>query len=312
MRCEMNNIYDVIIIGSGPAGLSAAVYAERAKLHMLVLEENGMSGGQVALTYDVDNYLGFHSINGFDLSMKFTQHADELGVKITQDDIKEITTENDLHTVVGAKNRYKTKTVVIATGASHKKLGVDGEERLRGKGVSYCATCDGNFFRNRTVAVVGGGDTAVEDAIYLANLCKKVYLIHRRDHLRAARSLEEKLLSFANVEIIWDTIVEQIQGNDVVEALQVKNTMTKATAEIKLDGIFIAVGITPNSESFRTFVATDERGFIIGNEDCETPIAGVFVAGDIRTKNFRQIVTAVADGAVAIHSVEQYLMRYKA
>lgn len=304
----MSEIYDLIIIGSGPAGLSAAVYAQRAKLNTLVLEKNGMSGGQVALTYDVDNYLGFPNITGFDLSMKFKAHADALGANIIKDNVMEIKTVDTLHTVVGGKAEYVGKTVMIATGATHKKLGVDGEARLSGRGVSYCATCDGNFFRNKVVAVVGGGDTAAEDAIYLARLCKKVYLVHRRDRLRAAKSLQDKVLAMDNVEVLWDCTIESIQGGEFVEGIKVKNLITETSREIGLDGVFAAIGITPNSQSFKSSVVMDENGFIIADEECQTPTKGVFAVGDVRTKTLRQIVTAVADGAVAVHAVEQYLM----
>jgi len=304
----MEKIYDLIIIGGGPAGLSAAVYAERAKLDMILLEKAPVSGGQVLNTYEVDNYLGFPGINGFDLGMKFKEHAEKLGVTFKEGDVVSVELDGEVKSVVTDKETYKAKAVLIATGAAHRKLEVPGEEELSGMGVSYCATCDGAFFKGRTVAVVGGGDVAVEDAIFLARLCEKVYVIHRRDEFRAAKTLVERLKNCANVEIIWDSVVESIKGEDEVEAVKVKNVKTNEVSELALQGVFIAVGMLPNTESFKGVVETDGTGYIKAGEDCVTSVPGVFAAGDVRTKQLRQIVTAVADGANAISSVERYLM----
>lgn len=302
----MGEIYDVVIIGSGPAGLAAAIYAERAELNAIVIEKNVVSGGQVLTTYEVDNYPGVRGIGGYDLGMKFREHADSLGADFVEDEVLFIETEGKVKKVVCAGQTYETKTVIIATGAGHRKLGIPGEEELSGMGVSYCATCDGAFFRGKTTAVIGGGDVAIEDAIFLARLCKKVYLVHRRDELRGAKSLQKKLFSLENVELVWDSIPERIEGENKVEKLVVSNVKTKETRELELQGVFVAVGINPNSAPFEGLVEM-ENGYIKAGEDCATSCPGIFAAGDVRTKGLRQIVTAVSDGANAITSVERYL-----
>ncbi|OUQ14957.1 thioredoxin-disulfide reductase [Lachnoclostridium sp. An14] len=302
----MGEIYDVVIIGSGPAGLAAAIYAERAELNAIVIEKNVVSGGQVLTTYEVDNYPGVRGIGGYDLGMKFREHADSLGADFVEDEVLCIETEGKVKKVVCAGQTYETKTVIIATGAGHRKLGIPGEEELSGMGVSYCATCDGAFFRGKTTAVIGGGDVAIEDAIFLARLCKKVYLVHRRDELRGAKSLQKKLFSLENVELVWDSVPERIEGENKVEKLVVSNVKTKETKELELQGVFVAVGINPNSAPFEGLVEM-ENGYIKAGEDCATSCPGIFAAGDVRTKGLRQIVTAVSDGANAITSVERYL-----
>lgn len=302
----MGEIYDTVIIGSGPAGLAAAIYAERAELNAIVIEKNVVSGGQVLTTYEVDNYPGVRGIGGYDLGMKFREHADSLGADFVEDEVLCIETEGKVKKVVCAGQTYETKTVIIATGAGHRKLGIPGEEELSGMGVSYCATCDGAFFRGKTTAVIGGGDVAIEDAIFLARLCKKVYLVHRRDELRGAKSLQKKLFSLENVELVWDSIPERIEGENKVEKLVVSNVKTKETRELELQGVFVAVGINPNSAPFEGLVEM-ENGYIKAGEDCATSCPGIFAAGDVRTKGLRQIVTAVSDGANAITSVERYL-----
>ncbi len=305
-------MYDLIIIGSGPAGLSAAIYGKRAGLDVLVLEKNPMSGGQVLNTYEVDNYLGMPMMNGFEMGMKFRQHADDTGVIFENVQVTGLADKND-YKIVTAKDgdvdkAYETKAVILATGASHALLNVPGEERLAGKGVSYCATCDGAFYKDRTVAVVGGGDVAVEDAVFLSRLCKKVFLIHRRDSLRAAKSLQDRLFQCDNVEVIWDSVVEEICGQEQVESLRVRGLKENSTKVITVEGIFIAVGIHPNTELFKNIVQCDESGYCLAGEDCVTQTDGIFAAGDVRTKALRQIITAVADGANAVASVEKYLM----
>lgn len=305
----MDKIYDLIIIGGGPAGLSAAVYAQRAKLDMILLEKAPVSGGQVLNTYEVDNYLGLPGINGFDLGMKFKEHAEKLGVTFKEGDVVSIEVDGDVKSIVTDKETYKAKSVIIATGAVHRKLEVPGEEELSGMGVSYCATCDGAFFKGRKVAVVGGGDVAVEDAIFLARLCEKVYVIHRRDEFRAAKTLVGSLKQCPNVEIIWDSVVEEIKGEDEVQAVSLKNVKTGEKSEVELQGVFVAVGMIPNTEAFvGSSLDLDAIGYIKAGEECVTNVPGVFVAGDVRTKSLRQIVTAVADGANAVSSVERYLM----
>jgi thioredoxin reductase (NADPH) len=304
----MEQAYDMIIIGAGPAGMSAAIYAARAGMTLLVLEKTGIQGGQVLSTYEVDNYPALPGISGFDLCMKMKEHMDKMGVSSRDADVDKIIDQGKFKMVCTQEGNFITKTVVIATGAHHAKLGVEGEETLSGMGVSYCATCDGAFFKGRTVAVVGGGDVAVEDAIFLARGCEKVYLIHRRDELRAAKSLQEKLFKLTNVEIIWDSIVTQITGESQVEAVQLENVKTGEKTTRKVQGVFVAVGIQPNSEAFGEFVEMDEKGYIKAGEDGETSVAGVYAVGDVRTKALRQIITAAADGANAVTSAEKYLL----
>ena len=292
-------MYDLIIIGSGPAGLSAAVYGKRAGLKLLVLEKAPMSGGQILNTYEVDNYLGLPGINGFDMGMQFRAHADKLGVEFREAEVAEICDRGESKLVKTDIGEFEAKTVILATGAVHAHLNVPGEEELSGMGVSYCATCDGAFFRGRTVAVVGGGDVALEDAIYLARTCEKVYLIHRRDELRGAMVLQEELKRLENVEILYHTVVEEIAGTDAVQGLRIRDTGSGAESELAVQGVFIAVGIHPNTELVQGLLTLDEGGYISAGEDCATAVPGLFAAGDVRKKPLRQIITAVADGANA-------------
>ena len=299
---------DVIIIGSGPAGMGAAIYGKRAGLDTLVLEGTGMSGGQVTQTYEVDNYLGLPGVNGFDMAMTFQAHMEKLGAEFEMGVVSKVEKKDGYFEVITDEKTYETKTVILATGASHNKLMVPGEEELAGMGVSYCATCDGAFFRGKTTMVVGGGDVAIEDAIFLARGCEKVYLVHRRDELRGAKILQDNLMALPNVEIMWNSIVQQIQGEEQVEQVKILNRKTGEETQVKTDGIFIAVGIHPNTECFADLVETDDNGYIMAGENCETSVPGIFVAGDTRTKELRQIITAVADGANAINSVQRYLI----
>ncbi len=304
----MDKIYDLIIIGSGPAGLAAALYAGRAELDTIIIEKAPISGGQIINTYEVDNYPGIPGISGFELGTKFREHCDRMDMKFITGEVVNFSVEDGIKIItLDDGTKYRSKTAIIATGANPRKLRVEGEERLSGMGVSYCATCDGAFFRNKTTAVVGGGDVAVEDAIFLARLCKKVYVIHRRNEFRAARSYINKLMSLDNVEVIWDSVVEEIKGKEQVEQITVKNVNTEKSTELSVDGIFIAVGNIPNSEVYKSVVQADAAGYIIASENCETNIPGVFAAGDIRTKELRQIITAASDGANAITAVEKYL-----
>lgn len=318
-------MYDVVIIGSGPAGLSASVYAKRAGLNAVTLEQNPMSGGQVLNTYEVDNYPGLPEINGFDLGMKFREHADKLGCEFKEASVQAIRNYSDTSemkaasiigsedwnmgfTVVTDQGEIHAKTVVAAMGATHARLNIPGEEEFAGMGVSYCATCDGAFFRGKVTAVIGGGDVAVEDAIFLARGCEKVYLIHRRDELRAAAILSKEVMELPNVEILWDTVAEKIEGEDQVQALLLKNVKTGEKRELPVDGVFVAVGIIPSGDILKGVVEQDEKGYVIAGEDCATSTPGIFVAGDVRRKKLRQIVTAVADGANAVTSVLDYLL----
>lgn len=301
-------MYDLIVIGSGPAGLSAAVYGSRAGLDLLVLEGKPMSGGQVLNTYEVDNYLGMPGMNGFDMGMKFKEHVDALGIPCRTTEVTAVIDHGKSKAVETADGTtYEAKTLILATGAEHAMLNVPGEEEYRGKGVSYCATCDGAFFRGRDVAVVGGGDVAAEDAIYLARMCRKVWLIHRRDSLRAAKSLQRKLEACDNVEILWNTTLVSVSGSDLVEKMTVRSVTDGTQEEFPVEGVFIAVGMQPNTKAFRDSIPCDEKGYVEAGEDCVTKVPGIFAAGDIRTKQVRQIITAAADGACAVASVEKYL-----
>ena len=292
-------MYDLIIIGSGPAGLSAAIYGKRAGLNLLVLEKNPMSGGQVLNTYEVDNYLGLPGMDGFDMGTKFREHADKLDVEFREAAALSLEDRGGHKLVRTDQGELEAKTVILATGAVHALLGVPGEERLSGKGVSYCATCDGAFFRGRTVAVVGGGDVALEDAIYLARSCEKVYLVHRRDELRGAMVLQQELKALPNVEILYSHVVEEIMGEEAVEAVTLKDRKTEKSFRLPGAGVFVAVGIRPQTELVQGLAACDESGYVLAGEDCATDVRGLFAAGDVRRKPLRQIVTAVADGANA-------------
>ncbi|MBQ8246623.1 MAG: thioredoxin-disulfide reductase [Lachnospiraceae bacterium] len=301
-------MYDLIIIGSGPAGMAAAIYAKRACLNMLVLERTGFGGGQVLNTYEVDNYPGLPGISGFELAQKMSEHASKLKAEVAEDDILEIRAGDGKYIVTGENGTYETKGIIIATGAKHAHLNVPGEEELSGMGVSYCATCDGAFFTGRDVAVIGGGDVAVEDAIFLARNCRKVYLIHRRDELRAAKTLQEAVKACENVEIIWNTTVEEIKGGESVSSLTIRNKISGDIKDLEVSGAFIAVGITPNSETFH-IVEKDVAGYIVAGEDCRTNMPYVYAVGDVRTKPLRQVVTAVADGANAVTSFQKDLLQ---
>lgn len=305
----MANIYDLIIIGSGPAGLAASVYAQRARLDTLVIEKAMVSGGQVLTTYEVDNYPGLPGIGGYDLGLKFREHADQLGAAFAEDDVIRIEDEGQgrIKRVVCGHETYEARALILATGAVHRKLGIPGEEELAGAGVSYCATCDGAFFRNKVTAVVGGGDVAVEDAIFLARMCSKVYVVHRRHELRAAKSLQESLLALENVEMVWDSVADCINGDGMVKSLSVTNVKTGEKRDLDVQGVFIAVGISPESKVFEGLVEMD-HGYIKAGEDGVTSAPGIFAAGDVRTKTLRQIITAAADGANAVTSVERYLI----
>lgn len=304
----MEEIYDLAILGAGPAGICAAIYATRGKLNTLWLEKKFVQGGQIVDTYEVDNYPGLPGITGLDLGETMVNHAKKLGIKPKREPVLSIEEEDGLKVIRTKKNRYMAKAVILACGASHRQLGIPGEEELSGMGVSYCATCDGAFFQDGTVAVVGGGNVAVEDAILLSRTCKKVYLVHRRDELRADKVLQDKLFKCANVEMVWDSVPTVIEGTDKVEDIKVHNVKTDEEKTIAVDGVFIAVGILPNTEKFKGLVDLDESGYIIAGEDGATSTPGIFAAGDIRTKNLRQVVTAVADGANAVASVQRYLM----
>ena len=301
-------MFDLVIVGAGPAGLAAAIYAARAELKFIVLEKEIMSGGQIINTYEVDNYPGLYHMGGFDLAMKFREHADALGVSFVTGEVEKIEDcANGKKIICKDGTVYETKTVILSGGAKHRKLEVPGEDKLAGSGVSYCATCDGAFFRGKEVAVVGGGDVAVEDALFLARLCKKVYVIHRRDSFRAAKTLVSRLVAAENVEIIYDSVVKEIRGNFKVEELVLENKKTQEERSVSLDGVFIAVGMLPETKNYEGLVELDAAGYIVAEENGITSRPGIFAAGDIRTKELRQVVTAASDGANAVQSVERYL-----
>lgn len=304
----MENIYDLAILGAGPAGICAAIYATRAKLNTIWLDKKFVQGGQIVDTYEVDNYPGLPGITGLDLGEAMAGHAKKLGMKPQREPVRSIEAEQGIKVIRTKKNEYRARAVIIACGATHRHLGIPGEEELSGMGVSYCATCDAAFFQDRTVVVVGGGNVAVEDAIFLSRTCKKVYLVHRRDELRAEKILQECLFACKNVELIWDSIPLSIEGTDKVEALKIQNKKTQEESFIETDGVFIAVGIVPGTEKFKDLVKLDEAGYIVAGEDGITSEPGIFAAGDIRTKNLRQVVTAVADGANVVASAQRYLL----
>lgn len=310
---------DLIIIGAGPAGMSAALYGARAGLDLALLESNYMAGGQVLTTYEVDNYLGIPGSNGFDMGMKFKEHVEKLGVEVQNASVEKIEivesgmvteqaeAEGRHFVLYTSEGEMSAKTVILATGAVNRKLEIPGEDRLRGRGVGYCATCDGAFYRGKVTAVIGGSYQAVEDAIYLSAICEKVYLIHRRDTLRAGALLERQLKELKNMEIIWDTIPLEIQGGEQVESLLLKNVKTEEERVLKIDGVFVAIGTIPSTGLAAGLVDMDEQGYIIAGETGETSLPGFYAAGDIRTKLLRQIVTAVADGANAVTAATAYI-----
>ncbi len=300
-------MYDVVIIGSGPAGLSASIYAKRAGLKAVTLEQNPMSGGQVLNTYEVDNYPGLSGIGGFDLGIKFREHADKLACEFKEAVVRTVKKEPEGFTVVTEQEEIKTRTVIAAMGATHAKLNIPGEEEFAGMGVSYCATCDGAFFRGKVTAVIGGGDVAVEDAVFLSRTCEKVYLIHRRNELRAAAVLQKEVMELPNVEILWDMVAERIEGDGQVKALALKNVKTGEKKSLAVDGVFVAVGIIPASDILKDVTECDAKGYLEAGEDCALDTPGLFAAGDVRKKKLRQIVTAVADGANAVTSILEYL-----
>ncbi len=304
---------DLVIIGSGPAGLSAAVYAKRAKLDVVVIEKAGYSGGQIVSTEQVDNYLGLPETDGFTLGSKFREHADMLETEFIDAEVTKIEEIADTEgkkvykVMLDEGEAIETKTIIAATGASHRKLGAEGEKEFTGTGVSYCATCDGAFFKKKITAVVGGGDVALEDALYLSSLCEKVYIIHRRDEFRAAVNIQQKVKETSNIELLTFYEIKEIKGDKKVSSIKLVQNKTGEEKELEVSGVFVAVGMEPVTDIFKEHVELDKTGYIKAGEDCKTSTDGIFAAGDIRTKPLRQVVTAVADGATAVQSVERYL-----
>ncbi|WP_035588927.1 thioredoxin-disulfide reductase [Hippea jasoniae] len=301
-------MYDVIIIGGGPAGLTAGIYAARGGLKTLICEEK-VYGGQIVMSYEVENYPGFpKGISGMDLMDSFIKQAEKFGVEMNYDGVKSIEDEGKTKNVIlSSGTKLSTKTIIIAAGASPNRLNCPGEKKFTGKGVSYCATCDGAFFRGKPVAVVGGGDSAIEEALYLANLASKVYIIHRRDQLRAVKILQDRAFANKKIEIIFNHVVKEIQGDKFVNGVLIENTQTHKLSRLEVDGVFIYVGLTPNTELVSDIIKLDEEGYIITNERMETNVAGIFAAGDIRVTPLRQVLTAAADGAIAASCAQKYI-----
>lgn len=300
-------IYDVIIIGGGPAGMSAAIYAARARLKTLIIEKAGC-GGQIAITDHLENYPGFETgINGFELAVKMQTQATAFGTEITYGEVLSVEVEGNIKRVVLQDKVFETKTIIIASGAAFKKLNVPGEEEFIGKGVSYCATCDGPFFRNKEIAVVGGGDSALQEALYLTKFASKVNLIHRRNEFRAAKILQEKVLENEKINVILDSVVEEICGTQMLESLKVKNVKTENISNLSVSGVFLFVGWQPNTKFLENSRINLDNGYIVTDENMKTNIDGVFACGDVRKKQLRQVVTAASDGAMSAISAQHYI-----
>jgi len=304
-------IYDVIIVGAGPAGMTAAVYTSRANLSTLMIER-GVPGGQMANTEEIENYPGFETILGPDLSTKMFEHAKKFGAEYAYGDIKEIVDGEEHKTVVAGSKQYKGRAIIIATGAEYRKLGVPGEKELGGRGVSYCAVCDGAFFKGRELVVIGGGDSAVEEGVYLTRFASKVTIIHRRDELRAQAILQQRAFDNEKIDFIWSHTVKEMNEKDgKVGSVTLVSTKTGEERVFNTDGVFVYVGMIPLSKPFASLGITNENGYIVTNEDMETKVPGIFAAGDIREKLLRQIVTATGDGSIAAQSAQHYIEELK-
>ena len=299
-------IYDVIIAGAGPAGMTAAVYTSRANLSTIMVER-GAPGGQMANTEDVENYPGYDSILGPELSTKMFEHAKKFGAEYAYGDIKEIIDGKEYKTVVTGSKEFKARAVIVTTGAKYKKLGVPGESALGGRGVSYCAVCDGAFFKGKELVVVGGGDSAVEEANYLTRFASKVTVVHRRDELRAQKILQDRAFANEKVEFLWSHVVTEINGDNKVQSVTIKSTKDDSEKEFKTDGVFIYIGMDPLSDAVKNLNITNAEGYIETNDEMETKVPGIFAAGDIREKTLRQIVTATGDGSIAAQSAQHYI-----
>ncbi len=303
----MEKIYDIIIIGGGPAGYTSALYASRAGFDTLVIERMSV-GGQMALTDIIDNYPGFEEgVDGFTLGMKMQQGAERFGAATEYADVNSIDVSDKIKKVETSNGVFLAKVIIIATGANPRELGLENERSLVGRGVHYCAHCDGRFYKDKTVVVVGGGNSAASDALYLSNIAKKVYLVHRRDTLRATKIYHEPLMKCENIEFLWDSAIASIIAENRVSGVEIKNLKTQKTANIDCDGLFVSIGRQPATEFLKGVVDLDEYGYIIADESTKTNISGVFAVGDVRQKALRQVVTAVSDGAVAVHFAEEYL-----
>ena len=299
-------MYDIVIVGAGTAGMSAAIYGVRSGKKVLLLEEKNY-GGQIVNTPEVENYPGIIKTSGFEFATNLFNQAKSLGAEIKYEKALKIEDNGTLKTIVTNKNTYEAKTVIIATGAKNRQLRLENEQKLIGSGVSYCATCDGMFFRGRDVAVVGGGNTALEDAMFLSNYCNKVYIIHRRDKLRGEDKIAKAISEKENIQLVWNSNVIKILGDNQVEGITVKNSVDGSEKNIKVSGLFIAVGQEPDNYDFQSVIKLDEKGYVIAGEDCRTETNGIFTAGDCRTKSVRQLTTAASDGAVAAIGACEYI-----
>ncbi|MDA8064219.1 MAG: thioredoxin-disulfide reductase [Thermaerobacter sp.] len=303
----MADVKDLTIIGGGPAGLTAALYAARARLSTLVLEQ-GLPGGQMATTDEVANYPGFpDAVSGAELSDLMRRQAEEFGAELELSEVERVAQEGDEFVLATTGGERRSRTVIIASGATHRKLGVPGEDHLQGRGVSYCATCDGAFFRDQHVFVVGGGDTAVQEGTFLTRFASRVTVIHRRDQLRATKVLQEKAFANPKVDFVWDSVVEEVLGDQVVNGVRVRNVKTGETRALPGEGVFVFVGILPNTTFLHGFVDLDASGYVVTDAELRTSRPGVFAAGDVRATPLRQVATAVGDGAMAAVLAEHWL-----
>lgn len=298
---------DIIIVGGGPAGLTAALYAGRAELKTILIEK-GFQGGQMVNTNKIENYPGIKEITGHEISKDMFEHAKEFGAQILFEEVLDIQIEDNIKRIITSSKTYESKALILSMGTKSRELGLENEQELVGKGISYCATCDGGFYKDKVVAVVGGGDAAVEDALYLSRIAKKVYLIHRRDSLRSAKYLQKKLFE-SSVEILWDNKVTEFYSQDMLTGIKVANTKNHNTMDLDIDGLFIAIGGIPTSNIAKDLLELNTEGYIVTDENCLTSVEGVFAIGDVREKQLRQIVTAVADGAISIDQAQRYLYR---
>src|SRR5699024_8803768 len=305
-----DTIYDVVVIGSGPGGMTAALYASRSDLSTLLIER-GVPGGQLINTAEVENYAGFKSIKGPELANNMYEGAAQFGAEYTFGDVREIIDGKEYKEIITSNKIFKARTIVIATGAEHKKIGIPGENELNGRGVSYCAVCDGAFFRDRPLVVVGGGDSAVEEGTYLTQVASEVTIVHRRDELRAQQILQDRAFNNDKVDFIWDTVVEEIEGDNNVNALQLRNVKTGEVSELPADGVFIYIGLLPNSDAFLDLGITDQEGWIVTDDHMETSAPGIFAVGDVRQTVLRQVATAVGDGSIAGDAAYKYVESLK-
>ena len=304
-------IYDVVIIGAGPAGMTAAVYTSRANLSTLMIER-GIPGGQMANTEEVENYPGFDHILGPELSTKMFEHAKKFGAEYAYGDVTEIIDGEQYKTIISGKKHYKTRAIILSTGAEWKKMGIPGESELGGRGVSYCAVCDGAFFKNKNLIVVGGGDSAVEEGVYLTRFANKVTIVHRRDQLRAQKILQDRAFANEKIDFIWNSTVKEIHEKDgKVGSVTLVSTVDETEKVVETDGVFIYIGMVPLTAPFKNLGIVNEAGYIVTNEKMETSVAGIFAAGDVRDKTLRQIVTATGDGSIAAQAVQHYVEELK-